>query len=72
MRLFRDDETINLHVNGTYVDMVKNYNWKEANQLAIIQVWPRIWTRDYQVQIQLVVRAGLELAATELQDSVVL
>ena len=42
MRLFRDDETINLHVNGTYVDMVKNYNWKEANQLAIIQVWPRI------------------------------
>ena len=41
--------------------MVKNPNWKEANQLAILQAWWRIWTRNYQEQIQL---AGLELQIT--------
>ena len=39
----------------------------EANQLAILQAWPRIWTRDYHEQIQLAVRAELELKASELQ-----
>ena len=32
-----------------------------------LQAWPRIRTRDYREQIQLVVRAGLELGASELQ-----
>ena len=39
----------------------------EANQLAILQAWSRIWTRDYREQIQLAVRAGLELGASESQ-----
>ena len=30
-----------------------------------LQAWPRIWTRDYREQIQLVVRAGLEQGASE-------
>ena len=34
--------------------MVKNPNWQEADQLAILQAWPRSWTRDYREQIQLV------------------
>ena len=28
-----------------------------------LQAWPRIWARDYREQIQLAVRAGLELRA---------
>ena len=47
--------------------MVHNLNWWEANQLAVLQAWPRIWTRDYREQIQLAVTAGLELGASELQ-----
>ena len=49
--------------------MVKNPNWSEANQLAITihWAWSRIWTRDYCEQIQLTVRPGLELGASELQ-----
>ena len=39
----------------------------EANQLAVLQAWPRIWTLDYQEQIQLGVIAGLQLGASELQ-----
>ena len=40
---------------------VKNPNWPEANQLAILQVRLGSSTRDnYQDQIQRVVRAGLE------------
>ena len=39
----------------------------EANQQAILQAWPRIWTRDYSQQIQLAFRAGLELGASVLQ-----
>ena len=36
--------------------------------MAILQVWPRIYSRDYKGQIhQLAVRAGLELGASELQ-----
>ena len=46
-------------------NIVKNPNWSEANQLAILQAWPRIWTPDYREQIQLAVRAGLELRASE-------
>ena len=49
------------------LNRVKNPNWPEANQLAILQAWTRIWTRDYREQIQLAVRAGLELGASELQ-----
>ena len=47
--------------------MVKNPNWWEANHLAILQEWPRIWTRDCREQIQLAVRVGLKLGAYELQ-----
>ena len=32
-----------------------------------LQVWPRIWTRNDQEQIQLAVRASFELGASELQ-----
>ena len=32
--------------------MVKNPNWKEADPLAILQEWPRIWNGDYKEQIQ--------------------
>ena len=49
------------------LNRVKNPNRPETNQLAILQAWPRIWTRDYREQIQLTVRAGLELGASELQ-----
>ena len=39
-----------------------------SNQTAgYLQSWSRIWTRDYHEQIQLAVRAGLELGAFELQ-----
>ena len=41
--------------------MVKNPNWWEGNQLAILQAQWRIWTRNYQEQVQL---AGLELQIT--------
>ena len=27
--------------------MDKNPNWQETDQLAIYEVWPRIWTWDY-------------------------
>ena len=37
------------------------------NQLSILQAWLRIWTRDYQEQIQLAVRAGLELGVSGIQ-----
>ena len=47
--------------------MVKNANWPEANQLANLQAWPRIWTRNYREQIQLEVRESLEHRASELQ-----
>ena len=47
--------------------MVKNPNWQEANQLVTLQATQRIQTRDYREQIQLVVRAGLEREASELQ-----
>ena len=33
--------------------VVKNPNWYEANQLAILQVWPRIWTQGYGEQLGL-------------------
>ena len=60
MGLFRDNETNNL--NGT------EHGYK--SQLArgkpadYLQAWPRIWTRGYREQIQLAVRAGLELGAS--------
>ena len=40
---------------------------KNPNQLTIFQLWLRIWTQDYQEQIQLAVRAGLELEAFKFQ-----
>ena len=46
------------------LNRVKNPNCPEAGYL---QAWPRIWTQYYHEQIQLVVRAGLELRASELQ-----
>ena len=42
-------------------NIAKNPSW--LNQWAILQAWPRIWTQDYRGQIQLAVRAGLELEA---------
>ena len=32
-----------------------------------LQAWPRIWTRDYRVQIKPAVREGLELEDSGLQ-----
>ena len=40
---------------------------KNPNQLTIFQQWLRIWTQDYREQIQLAVRAGLELGVFKLQ-----
>ena len=39
----------------------------EANQLAILQGWPRISTWDYREQIQLALWEGIELRALGLQ-----
>ena len=55
MGLFRANET-NIQMESNIV--------LEANQLAILQMWSRIWTRDYREQIQL---ARLELGASESQ-----
>ena len=44
------------------LNRVKNPNWPETNRLAILQAWPRIWTRDYREQIKLAVRAELRKA----------
>ena len=42
---------------------------RRSNQFAISLVaWPRIRPLDYSKQIQLAVRAGLELKASGLQD----
>ena len=35
--------------------------------VGYLQPWLRIWTRDYKEQIQLEVRAALELGASGLQ-----
>ena len=48
------------------VNRVKNPNWPESNQLAIYDRG-RGFDRDYREQIQLAVRVGLELGASELQ-----
>ena len=37
----------------------------EGKPAGYLQAWPRIWTRDYRDQIQVVVRAGLEQGASE-------
>ena len=37
----------------------------ERKPAGYLQAWPRIWTRDYREQIQVVVRAGLEQGASE-------
>ena len=47
--------------------MIENPNRKEANQLAILQAQWRIWTRNYQEQIQL---AGLELQITSPKKNI--
>ena len=54
-----------------------NSNWTfkqgKASKMAAgkppgyLQAWPRIWTRDYREQIQLAVKARLELGASDLQ-----
>ena len=49
------------------LNRVKNLNWPGTNRLAIwLQAWPSIWTRDYREQIQLAVRAGLELGGLRI------
>ena len=35
--------------------------------VGYLQAWSRIWTWDYREQIQLAVRAGRQLGASELQ-----
>ena len=37
----------------------------EGKPAGYLQAWPRILTRDYREQIQVVVRAGLEQGASE-------
>ena len=39
-----NDETNNANEHN----MVKNPNWREADQLAILQAWARSWTRVYR------------------------
>ena len=46
---------------------VKNPNWPWCKPAGYLQAWPRIWTWDYHEQIQLAVRAGLQLEASKLQ-----
>ena len=46
---------------------VKNPNWSEVEPVGYLQAWSRIWIRDYREQIQLAVKAGLDLGASELQ-----
>ena len=49
------------------LNRVKNPNWLEANQLAIYKMVKDLNLQDYHEQIELAVRVGLELAASELQ-----
>lgn len=37
-------------INQMEHNVVKNLNWYEANQVAILQVWSRIWTCNYREQ----------------------
>ena len=48
------------------LNMVKNPNWPQTNQMAILQAWSRIYIWDHHEQIQLAVRAGLEFWACGL------
>ena len=63
--LIRDNERNNIIQMEN--DMVKNPNWWEANQLALLQAWMRMWTQNYRQQIQRAVRERLELRASRLQ-----
>ena len=45
---------------------LKNPNWPGQTS-RLLEAWSRIWTRDYREQIQLGVRAGLELESSEMQ-----
>ena len=47
-------------------DMVKNPNWWEANQLALLQAWMRMH-ENYRQQIQLAVMERLEPRDSRLQ-----
>ena len=47
---------------------VKNPNWPEENQLAILQMWLKSWTRNCWEQIQLAVREEIELGDSALQS----
>ena len=65
MGLFRDKKIIQIEHN-----MFKNPNWQEANQLAIYKRGRGFelgTTNRFQEQIQLAVRAGLQLGASGLQ-----
>ena len=39
----------------------------EGKTVGYLQAWWRIWTWDYHEQIQLAVKAGLDLGTSELQ-----
>ena len=62
MGLFGDNETWNTTQLRTPTSS------RRSSQFAISLAWPRIRTLDYSKQIQLAVRAGLELKASGLQD----
>ena len=49
------------------LNSVKNPNWSGGKPAGYLQEWSRIWTWDYREQIQLAVRARLELGASELK-----
>ena len=48
-------------------NMVKNPNWHEADQLAIFKRGRGVELRATEKQLQIVVRAGLELGTSGLQ-----
>ena len=43
------------------------YQLAGGKPAGYLQAWPRNWTWDYQEQIQLAIRMGLKLWASELQ-----
>ena len=53
--------------NCTWTKQGKESQLAGGKPAGYLQAWPRIWTRDYREQIQLVVRTGLELGASGLQ-----
>ena len=60
-------QTTETNNSSRHIIRIENPNFQEAKQLVLLQVWLRIWTWDYTVQIQQVVSAGLEIGTFRLQ-----